>query len=176
MSSLGRVRESTHHERKDDEKCPARAGKRISPPRTERRRFSYLPQAGHLSSSLGAWSGDSPARQMLDSSRRRSARSGEIILLDPRWTSFVVVRRVVGRSSNSPQAGLLLSSFGACWGDYLGPLRLDISHHSSAHRVDIFSRAPGCRHVVDRLPSPERVRESLQHAPNDFERCPARGE
>ena len=75
-------------------------------------RFLYSPQAGHLWSSFGAWWGDSLTRPRLDISGHPSARGGEILLLAPGWTSLVILRRVVGRFSYSPQAGHVLSSFG----------------------------------------------------------------
>ena len=78
MSSLGRVKEYPHHS---------------------------------LSSSFRAWWGGSLTRPWLDISHR-SARGGEILLLAPGWTSVVVVWRVVGRFSYSPQAGHLSSLFG----------------------------------------------------------------
>ena len=81
-------------------------------------RFSYSPQAGHLSSLFSAWWGDSLTRPRLDISRHCSARGGEILLLAPGWTSLIVVRRVVGRFSYSPQAGHLSLSFGAWWGRF----------------------------------------------------------
>ena len=74
-------------------------------------RFSYSPQAGHLWSSFGAWWGDSLTRPRLGISGRPSARGGAILLLAPGWTSLVILRRVVGRFSYSPQAGHVLSSF-----------------------------------------------------------------
>ena len=46
MSSLGREREFPHHAPNDDESMVGR--------------FSYSPQAGHLSSSFGAWLADAP--------------------------------------------------------------------------------------------------------------------
>ena len=70
-------------------------------------RFSYSPQAGHLSSSVGAWWGDSLTHPRLDISSHHSARGGEILLLAPGWTSLIVVHRVVGGFSYSPQAGHL---------------------------------------------------------------------
>ncbi len=106
-------------------------------------RFSYSPQAGHLWSSFGAWWGDSLTRPRLDISGHRSARGGEILLLAPGWTSPVVLRRVVGRFSYSPQAGHLRSSFGAWWGDSLTRPRLDISGRRSARGGEILLLAPG---------------------------------
>ena len=103
-------------------------------------RLSYSPQTGHLSSSFGAWWGDSITRPRLDISRRRSIRGWEILLLAPGWTSLVV-RRVAGRFSFSPQAGHL-SSFGAWWGDALPRPRLNISHRS-AHGGEILLLSPG---------------------------------
>ena len=70
-------------------------------------RFSYSPQAGHLSLSFGEGWGDSITRPKLDISGRRSARDGEILLLAPGWTSLVIRRHVMGRFSYSPQAGYL---------------------------------------------------------------------
>ena len=70
-------------------------------------RFSYSPHAEHLSSSFGAWWGDSLTRPRLDISRCQSARGGEILLLTPGCTSLVVIWRVVGRFSYLPQAGHL---------------------------------------------------------------------
>ena len=67
-------------------------------------RFSYSPQAGHLSSSFRAWWEDSLIRPRLDIPGHRSAHGGEILLLTPGWTSLIIIRRVVGRFSYSPQA------------------------------------------------------------------------
>ena len=106
-------------------------------------RFSYSPQAGHLLSSFGAWWGDSIIHPRLDISHRRSACGGEILLLAPGWTSPVIVRRVVGRFSYSPQAGHLRSSFGAWWGDSLTRPWLDISGRRSACGGAILLLAPG---------------------------------
>ena len=120
-------------------------------------RFSYSPQAGHLSSSFGTWWGDSLTHPRLYISRRHLTRGGEILLLAPGWTSLIIIRRVVGRFSYSPQAGHLLSSFGAWWGDSLTRPRLDISHDHSACGGEILLLAPGwkslvvVRHVVGRF-------------------------
>ena len=95
-------------------------------------RFSYPPKDGHLSTSVGAWWGDSLTRPRMDISRRRSARGGEILLLAPGWTSLVAGRRVVGTLSYSPQHGHRSSSFGAWWGDSLTRPRMDISRCRSA--------------------------------------------
>ena len=105
-------------------------------------RFSYSPQAGHLSSSFGAWWGDSLTRPRLDISRHRLACGGEILLLAPGWTSLIIIRCVVGRFSYSPQAGHLWSSFGAWWGDSLTRPRLDISGRRSAHGGEILLLCP----------------------------------
>ena len=67
-----------------------------------------------LSSSFRAWWGGSLTRPWLDISHRL-ARGGEILLLAPGWTPLVVVRRVEGRFSYSPQAGHPSSSFGVWW-------------------------------------------------------------
>ncbi|WP_419595914.1 hypothetical protein, partial [Thiolapillus sp.] len=72
-----------------------------------------------------AWWGDSLTRPRLDISGRPSARGGAILSLAPGWTSPVILRRVVGRFSHSPQAGHLRSSFGAWWGNSLTRPRLD---------------------------------------------------
>ena len=120
-------------------------------------RFSYSPQAGHLSSSFGACWGDSLTRPGLDISGRRSARGGEILLLAPGWTSLVVVRRGMGRFYYSPQARYLWSSFGAWWGNSLTRPRLDISRHPSTRHGEILLLALGWtslvidRHVVGRF-------------------------
>ena len=111
-------------------------------------RFSYSPQVGLLSSSFGAWWGDSLTRPRLDISGRPSARGGAILLLAPGWTSPVILRRVVGRFSHSPQAGHLWSSFGAWWGDSLTRPRLDISGHPSARGGEILLLAPGWTSLV----------------------------
>ena len=111
-------------------------------------RFSYSPQAGHFWSSFGAWWGDSCTHPRLDISGRRSAHGGEILLLAPGWTSLVVVRRVLGRFSYSPQDGHLWSSFGACWGDSLTRPRLDISGRRSARVGEILLLAPGWTSLV----------------------------
>ena len=92
---------------------------------------------------ISAQWGDSLTRPRLDISRGGSARGGEILLLAPGWTSLVVVRRVVGRFSYSPQAGHLSSWFGAWWGDSLTHPRLNISSHGSARGGEILLLAPG---------------------------------
>ena len=74
-------------------------------------RFSYSPQAGHLSSSFGTWWEDSLTHPMLDISSPRSACGGETLLLAPGWTCLVVLQHMVGRFSYSPQAGHLSSLF-----------------------------------------------------------------
>ena len=104
-------------------------------------RFSYSPQVGHLSSLFGSWWGDSLTHPRLDIFCHHSARGGEILLLTPGCTSLVIVRRVVGRFSYSPQAGHLSSSFSARWGDSLP--RLDISPHCSVRGGEILLLAPG---------------------------------
>ena len=122
-------------------------------------RFSNSPQAGDLTSSfgtqlghpwssLGAWWGDSLIHPRLDISHRHSACVGEILLLAPGWTSLIIVQRVVGRFSYSPQAGHLWSSFGAWWGDSLTRHRLDISRGCSAHGGEILLLAPGWTSLV----------------------------
>ena len=85
-------------------------------------RFSYSPQAGHLSSPFGTWWGDSLIRPRLES---------------------LVVQCVMGRFSYSPQAGHLSSSFGAWWGDSLTRPRMDISRCRSARGGEIRLLAPG---------------------------------
>ena len=110
-------------------------------------RFSYSPQAGHLASWFGAWWGESLTRPRLDTSRRGSARGGEILLLAPGWTSLVMVRRVVGRFFYSPKAGHL-SSFGAWWEHSLTRPRLDISRCGSARSGEILLLAPGWTSLV----------------------------
>ena len=60
-------------------------------------RFSYSPHAENLSSSFGAWWGDSLTRPRLDISHHRSARGGEILLLAPGWMSVIIRRVVTGR-------------------------------------------------------------------------------
>ena len=120
-------------------------------------RFSYSPQAGHLSSSFGTWWEESHTRPRLDMSHCRSARGGEILLLVPSWTSLGINRRVVGRFSYSPQAGHLSSWFGLWWGDSLTRSRLKISRRSSVRGGEILLPAPGwtslvvIRHVVGRV-------------------------
>ena len=111
-------------------------------------RFSYSPQAGHLSSSFSAWWGDSLTHPRLDISLSHSARGEEILLLAPGWTYLVIVRRVVGRFSYSPQVGHLSSLFGTWWGDSLTHPRLDISSHRSAHGGEILLLAPGWTSLV----------------------------
>ena len=106
-------------------------------------RFSYSPQAGHLSLSFRAWWGDSLTRPTLDISGHRSARGGEIPLLAPSWTSLVVVRRVKGRFYYLPQAGHLSSSVDTSWRDSLTRHGLDISRHRSTRRGEILLLAPG---------------------------------
>ena len=111
-------------------------------------RFSYSPQAGHLSSLISAWWGDTLTRPRLDISHRRSASGGDILLLTPGWISHVIVQRVVGRFSYSPLTGHLSSSFGAWWGDSLTCPRLDISRHCSARGGEILLLAPGLTSLV----------------------------
>ena len=130
-------------------------------------RFSYLPQAGHLFLLFSEWWGDSLTHPRLDISGRRLARGGEILLLAPGWTSLVIVRRVVGRFSYSPQAGHLVialrvvgsfsyspqaghlwSSFVAWWGDSLTHPRLDIFGCRSACGGEILLFAPGWTSLV----------------------------
>ena len=68
LSSFGawwRVRESPHHAPNDDERVQTWESKRICPLcslviQSIVGRFSYSPQAGHLSSSFGAWLADAP--------------------------------------------------------------------------------------------------------------------
>ena len=124
-------------------------------------RFSNSPQAGDLTSSfgthlghpwssLGAWWGDSLIHPRLDISHRHSACVGEILLLAPGWTSLIIVQRVVGRFSYSPQAGHLWSSFGAWWGDSLTRPRLDMlfcawwGDSITRPRLDISCRGSAC--------------------------------
>ena len=111
-------------------------------------KFSYSPLARHLWSSFGACWGDSITRPRLDISGHRLAHGGEILLLAPVWTSLVVVQRMVGRFSYSPQAGHLWSSFGTRWGDSLTRPRLDISGHRSARGGEILLLAPGWTSLV----------------------------
>ena len=113
------------------------------------RRFSYSPQDGHRSLSVGAWWGDSLTRPRMDISRHLSARGGEILLLAQGWTSLVDGRRVVRRFSYSPQVGHLSSSVGACWGDSLTRPRLDISRRRSARGWDTLLLAPEWTSLVD---------------------------
>ena len=112
------------------------------------RRFSYSPQAVHLSWSFGTRWGDSLTRPRLDISRCHSARGGEILLLTQVWTSLIIVRRVVGRFSYSPQAGHLLLSFGAWWGDSFTRPGLDISCRRSARGGEILLLTPGWTSIV----------------------------
>ena len=118
-----------------------------------------------LRSSFGAWWGDSLTRPRLDISGRPSARGGAILSLAPGWTSPVILRRLVGRFSHSPQAGHLRSSFGAWWGrfshspqaghlrssfgawwgDSLTRPRLDISGHSSSSQHGLHGPYPPLR-------------------------------
>ena len=106
-------------------------------------RFSYSPPAGHLSSSFGAWWGDSLTRPMLNISHRHSARGGEILLFAPCWTSLIIIRCEVGRFSYSPHAGHLSLSFDTWWGDSLTHPRLYISRGHSARGGEILLLAPG---------------------------------
>ena len=110
-------------------------------------RFSYSPQAGHLSSSYGTWWGDSLTHPRLDISHH-SPHGGEILLLAPSWTSLIIIQHVVGRFSYSPQAGRLLLSFGAWWGDSFTCPRLDISRGHSAHGGEILLLAPGWTSLI----------------------------
>ncbi|WP_419652767.1 hypothetical protein, partial [Thiolapillus sp.] len=103
-------------------------------------------------------------RPRLDISGHPSARGGAILSLAPGWTSLVILRRVVGRFSHSPQAGHLWSSSGAWWGDSLTRPRLDISGHPPARGGEILLLAPGWTCLV-----------VVRHAMNDDERCPAWG-
>ena len=111
-------------------------------------RFSYSPQDRRLWSSFGAWWGDSLTRPRMDISHRRSARGGEILLLTPGWTSLVIIWRVVGRFSYSPQATHLSLLFGAWWGDSLTRPRLDISRCGLARGGEILLLAPGWTSLV----------------------------
>ena len=106
-------------------------------------RFSHSPQAGHLWSSFGMWWGDSLTCPKLDIPCRNSAHGGEILLLASGWTSLVVVRRMVGRFSYSPQAGHLWLSFGSWWGDSLG--------RCSARGGEIFSYSTQAGHLWSSL-------------------------
>ena len=67
-------------------------------------RFSYSPQDGHLLSLFFMQWGDSLTRPRLDIYCYASVHGGEILFLAPGWTSLIVVRRVLGRFSYSPQA------------------------------------------------------------------------
>ena len=105
----------------------------------------------------------------------------------------MVVRRVVGRFSYSPQAGHLWSSFGAWWGDSLTRPWLDISRRYSARGGEILLLAPGwtslmiIQHVVGRFSySPQNGHlfsrfgmgwgDSVTHPRLDISRrCSARG-
>ncbi|WP_419614704.1 hypothetical protein, partial [Thiolapillus sp.] len=73
---------------------------------------------------------------------------GDILLLNPGWTSLVIALRVVGSFSNSPQAGHLWSPFGAWWGDSLTHPRLDISGRRLARGGEILLLAPGWTSLV----------------------------
>ena len=106
-------------------------------------RFSYSPQAGHVSLSFSTWWGDSLTRPRLDISSHCLVRSGEILLLAPSWTALVIIQRMVGRFSYSPQAGHLSFSFSEWWGDSLTRPRLDISCFHSVHGGEILLLAPG---------------------------------
>ena len=85
-------------------------------------RFSYSPQAGHLSSLFGVRWRDFLTHPRLNISYRLSARGGEILLLAPGLTFLLMVWREVGRFSYSPQARHFSSSFGLRWGDSLTPV------------------------------------------------------
>ena len=153
--------------------------------------------------SFGTWWGDSLTHPRLDISSHRLARGGEILLLAQGWTSLVVVQRVVGRFSYSPQDGHLSSLFGAWWGDSLtrhhapnddemsslGRVR-KFPHHTpndnerawwgdslTYPRLDIFHRRSSHAERRQDMSSLGRVRESPHHAPkDDDQRCPAWGE
>ena len=99
-------------------------------------RFSYSPQAGHLSLSFGAWWGDSLTLPRLYITNGHSERGGEILLLTPVCTSLM------GRFSRP---------------------RLDISRHRTALGGEILLLAPGWtplavnRRVVGRFPYSPQV-------------------
>ena len=106
-------------------------------------RFSYSPQATHLRSSFSAWCRDSLTHPRLNISGCRLMPGGEILLLAPDCISPVIVWRMVGRFSYSPQVGHLRSWIGAWWGDSLTRPRLDTSGHCSACGGAILLLAPG---------------------------------
>ena len=86
----------------------------------------------------------------MDISGRRSAGGGEILLPTPGCTFLIIILRVVGRFSYSPQAGHLRSSFGVWWGDSLTRPRLHTSGCRSVARWgDSLTRprldTSGCR-------------------------------
>ena len=62
--------------------------------------------------------------------------------------SLVIIRRMVGRFSYSPQARQLWSLFGAWWGDSFTRPRLDISGCRPAHGREILLLAPGWTSLV----------------------------
>ncbi len=120
-SSFGawwRVRESPHHAPNNDERVQTGESKRISPPcslviQSMVGRFSYSPQAG-LSHHhwvhgqeilLLATMRQTTTRYVLPKACKKSPHHTlnddnrawwEILLLAPGWTSFIVVRRIVG--------------------------------------------------------------------------------
>ena len=59
---------------------------------------------------------------------------------------------MVGRFSYSPQAGHVLSPFGAWWGDSFTRPRMDISHYRSVHGGEILLLTPGwTSHIFRRM-------------------------
>ena len=97
---------------------------------------------------FGAWWGDSLTRPKLNISHHRSMHGGGILLLAPGWTSLILVLRMVGRFSYSPQAGYISLSFSAWWGDSLTCPRLELSHHCLAHGEEILLLAPGWTSLI----------------------------
>ena len=108
---------------------------------------------------------------------------GEILLLTPSWTSLVIVQRVVGRLTYSPQAGHLSSSFGS--GHNLIIVRRVVGRFSYSpqaghnlvffqHVMGRFSYSPQVGHLSSS--SGGRWGDSLTHPKLDISRhCSACG-
>ena len=130
MSCLGRVRESPHYA--------------LIVTESNVGRFSYSPQAGHLSSSFGAWwrVRESPHNAPNDDKRVQTGESKRI--------SPTCSQSMVGRFSYSHQAGL--------------------SRHHSVHGGKILLLAT-MRQTTTRHVQPGASKKSPHHALNDINRA-----
>ena len=134
MSSLGRVRQSPHYA--------------LIVTESNVGRFSYLPEAGHLLSSFGVWwrVRESSHNASNDNQRVQPGMSKRISPPCP----VVVIQSMVGRFSNSPQAGL--------------------SHHHSVHGQEILLLAT-MRQMTTRYVQPGASKKTPHHALNDINRA-----